>query len=118
MKKHSLLLIFILMFSFVLFGCHSHKYETEVVAPTCEEAGYTIYTCECGKTYTADEVPATGHHYETEVVAPTCEEAGYTVYTCECGDTYNADEVPAIGHKYETEVVEPTCTEEGYTVYT
>ena len=118
MKKHSLLLIFILMFSFVLFGCHSHNYETTVVEPTCEEAGYTIYTCECGKTYNADEVPATGHHYETEVVEPTCEEAGYTVYTCACGDTYNADEVPATGHNYETEVVEPTCTEEGYTVYT
>ena len=42
---------------------HVHSYEAAVTAPTCEEAGYTTYTCACGDTYTADEVDALGHVY-------------------------------------------------------
>ena len=38
-----------------------HDYFTEVTAPTCTKGGYTTYTCACGKTYTADNTPATGH---------------------------------------------------------
>ena len=42
---------------------HEHAHEAVVTAPTCTEAGYTTYTCECGDTYVADEVPATGHTF-------------------------------------------------------
>ena len=42
---------------------HVHNYEAVVTAPTCEAAGYTTYTCECGDTYTGDETAATGHLY-------------------------------------------------------
>ena len=38
-----------------------HDYIPEVVAPTCTRGGYTIYTCACGHSYTADRTPATGH---------------------------------------------------------
>ena len=39
-----------------------HNYDSVVTAPTCAEAGYTIYTCSvCTDTYTADEVAALGH---------------------------------------------------------
>ena len=38
--------------------------ETEVVEPTCTTAGYTIYACTCGFTYTGDEVAALGHKDE------------------------------------------------------
>ena len=79
---------------------HEHDYEKVVTAPTCTEAGYTTYTCDCGDTYVADEVAALGHDYEAVVTAPTCTEAGYTTYTCDCGDTYVADEVAALGHDY------------------
>ncbi len=43
---------------------HSHSHTSVVTAPTCTEKGYTTYTCECGDTYTADEVAALGHKYE------------------------------------------------------
>ena len=41
-----------------------HDHEEVVTAPTCTAAGYTTYTCACGDTYTADEVPALGHKDE------------------------------------------------------
>ena len=57
-------------------GALGHDYEAVVTAPTCEEAGYTTYTCECGDSYTGDEVAATGHTFiDSE---------------CECGADYVA----------------------------
>ena len=39
----------------------AHNYESEVIAPTKSEDGYTKFTCtECGKSYTQDPVPALG----------------------------------------------------------
>ena len=33
-----------------------HSYEaSETVAPTCEGEGHTVYTCECGGTYTVTD---------------------------------------------------------------
>ena len=34
-----------------------------MTAPTCTEGGFTTYTCECGESYIADEVPALGHEW-------------------------------------------------------
>ena len=42
---------------------HKHEYSSKVTAPTCTAGGYTTYTCECGHSYTANEVPANGHDY-------------------------------------------------------
>ena len=42
---------------------HEHSYEAVVTEPTCTEAGYTTYTCECGDSYIADETAALGHDY-------------------------------------------------------
>ena len=69
---------------------HEHSYEETVIAPDCVHGGYTLYTCQCGDSYTADETEATGlHTYTAEVVAPTTEAEGYTLHTCTvCGDTY------------------------------
>ena len=94
-----------------------HKYEAVVTAPTCTEGGYTTYTCACGDSYIADEVPATGHNYHSyESVAPTCTEPGEMTYTCLiCRDTYT-EEIPTIDHAevYVAEVP-ATCTEPGLT---
>ena len=74
-----------------------HTYESEVVAPTCTAAGYTVYTCTCcGNRYMSDIVDPTGHTYKAVVTAPTCTEGGYTTYTCSvCGERYVDDYTPA-----------------------
>ena len=40
---------------------HTHSYTSSVVAPTCTEQGYTLYTCECGNSYKDTYVAALGH---------------------------------------------------------
>ena len=102
-------------------GQSEHTLEvTTVVAPTCTEQGYTIYTCTaCGEELKADFVPATGHSYEASVVAPTCEKDGYTNHVCSvCGDSYRDNYVDAAGHQYTDTVTAPTCTASGYTTHT
>ncbi len=95
-----------------------HNYGSVVIAPSCDENGYTLYTCSnCGDTYTDTEVEATGHSYDTVVTAPTCFADGYTTYTCSvCGDSYIDDVIPA-SHAYTSEVIAPTCTKVGYVEY-
>ena len=46
---------------------HTHDYDSVVTAPTCTKDGYTTYTCECGDTYTDDEIDALGHSYTNGV---------------------------------------------------
>ena len=41
---------------------HVHSYSRQVVAPTCSEGGYTIFTCSCGESYTGNYTSATGQH--------------------------------------------------------
>ena len=49
-----------------------HNYSSVVTEATCEEGGYTTYTCSCGDTYTGDKTSATGHNY----VEGVCENCG------------------------------------------
>ena len=42
---------------------HGHNYLLTVVNPTCTEAGYLLYECECGESYREAEVPPVGHTY-------------------------------------------------------
>ena len=110
----------ILLWQKLAEGQSEHTLEkTTVVAPTCTEQGYTIYTCTaCGETVKADFVPATGHSYEESVVAPTCEKDGYTNHVCSvCGDSYRDNYVDAAGHQYTLTVTAPTCTAAGYTTH-
>ncbi|MBQ2384568.1 MAG: S-layer homology domain-containing protein, partial [Oscillospiraceae bacterium] len=104
---------------------HEHSYEAVVTAPTCTEGGYTTYTCECGDSYIADEVPALGHTageavYENQVAA-TCTTAGSydsVIYCSVCHVELARETVTinALGHMEEViPAVEPTCTETGLT---
>ena len=95
--------------------------ESAVTAPTCEEAGYTTYTCSgCGDSYVEAGEGALGHDYEGKVTTePTCMKAGVRTYTCknDAGHTYT-EAVAELGHSYEGIVTAPTCEEAGYTTYT
>ncbi len=62
-------------FSGLIFNTHEHELVLkETVAPTCEEDGYTVYTCTaCGReVIEVDEGTATGHNY----VDGVCTECG------------------------------------------
>lgn len=99
---------------------HTHSYTSKVVAPTCTDNGYTLYTCSCGKSYKEDETKATGHTWvKGSTVKATCTDNGYTNYTCSvCGAKGTANETEATGHNWQkVKTVAPTCTKDGYTSY-
>ena len=105
-----------------------HDYKTVVTAPTCEEKGYTTYTCsKCSDSYVADEVAALGHTPAAAVKennkAPTCTEKGSydsVVYCSVCTKELSREkkEVEAKGHDYTSTVTTaPTCSTEGVRTY-
>ena len=51
---------------------HTHSYTNVVTAPTCDEQGYTTYTCSCGDQYVDNETKALGHNY----IGGVCERCG------------------------------------------
>ena len=128
--------------------CKHLNYTTEVHEATCEDNGYTLYSCaDCTYDWEGDYTDPTGHSWDEGVVTkePSCTVKGEKTYTCAtCGktrtealetvdhtwvaatcttDTYcsvckTAQENTAIGHNYEAVVTDPTCTTEGYTTHT
>lgn len=58
---------------------HRHRYVAVVSLPTCTEEGYTVYTCDCGDTYTDDYTAPTGHTVVVDEAVPsTCISTGLT----------------------------------------
>lgn len=100
------------------------SYTTVVTDPTCEEAGYTTYTCACGSdVYTADETAALGHTWgEWEVVEEATEDTvGLKQRLCGvCGEV-EEEEIPMLNHVCKTltlvEEVPATCEENGTKAY-
>ena len=96
---------------------HSHKYNKEIVPPSCLQKGYTTYTCTgCSYSYSDHETDALGHNYNTSITAPTCTKAGNTTYTCSrCKDKYTDNIVAATGHNWTqwTVITSPTTTSYG-----
>ncbi|MBP3592595.1 MAG: hypothetical protein J6K14_08940 [Clostridia bacterium] len=112
------------LYTFEVAEDHEHSYQTTVVAPTCTEQGYTLYTCSCNDSYKDDYQDALGHkddiadnecdvcgepidpnhqHSYTETVTePGCLTGGYTTFTCSCGHTYTGAETNSLGHLNET----------------
>ena len=77
---------------------HIHNYNSVITDPTCTAKGYTTFTCDCGDSYVADYVDATGHDFETTVTAPTCARDGYTTYICACSENYTSNYISATNH--------------------
>ncbi|MBO6263244.1 MAG: hypothetical protein J6N93_03080, partial [Clostridia bacterium] len=100
---------------------HKHDYAKEVIAPTCTEGGYTVYTCSCGDSYTSDYTEETGHNWGEWVVLkkPECDKNGEEVRTC-LNDNKHVEkrEISALGHDYVAKVTAASCTTGGYTTYT
>lgn len=71
-------------------SAHVHSYTASVKAPTCTSGGYTVYTCECKKSYTGDKTSALGHSFSdwTVTVQPTASAEGTKERKCSrCGYT-------------------------------
>ena len=106
----------------------------EVVAPKCEEQGYTIYDCSrCDATENRDVVAALGHKYDQNnadakyLATPATCTAKATYYkSCSCGqfdaeksEKFEYGEIAVDAHDWDEGVyTEPTCTADGYTTYT
>lgn len=94
-----------------------HHYEAQVVQPTCEDFGYTVYTCsDCGRMFIRDYV-APNLHQKSRVVSrreAACEQTGAIIYHCDvCGQDFEEVIAPAREHeptvKPGDEGFEPTC---------
>ncbi len=95
-----------------------HTLKETSISPTCEDEGYTRYTCSCSYTYKTDFKAPTGHKLTSYISASTCASGGYTTYSCSCGYSYTSDSVPPLSHDFEQVGVEATCTSAGYMQYT
>ena len=63
-----------------------HNHIPTVIDPTCEQQGYTRYTCACGDTYIEESsyVPALGHAWaETARQEPTSKTVVVITSTCQ-----------------------------------
>jgi len=100
----------------------AHEYTAVVTEPTCTEAGYTTYTCECGDSYIADEVEKLGHdEVVDEGYAATCTKPGLTDGShCDRCDTVlvKQEEIPALDHNVVLKESEAaTCELNGFEYY-
>ena len=84
---------------------HVHNYTSEVIKPTCEDEGYTGYTCACGDVYIDSIVDALGHTIvKDKAILATCEENGLTEgsHCSVCNKILVAQEVVvSTGHDYD-----------------
>ena len=104
---------------------HSHSYSSKVVAPTCTEGGYTVYTCSCGSSYTDNKTSATGHSWSAWVTTkePTESATGTAERKCSvCGtkESKTLDKLPeSHKHSYSSKVTTAaTCTADGVKTFT
>ena len=120
MKKKIIVVIFAAVFccslAAGLTACkkisHEHTYETEVVAPTCTEQGYTLHTCKgCGDSYKDTYVSALGHSYGE----PSWDwSEDYTNATATFTCTNDSEHVDTLTATVTDEVTTPaTCTTDG-----
>lgn len=101
---------------------HEHSYTSAETAPTCQEEGYTTYTCSiCGDSYTDNYVSPAGHSWGKwfEADPPTCTDSGIKRSNCQnCKSAYITTKTSPLGHNYQSSITEPTCTSQGYTTET
>ena len=50
---------------------HQHSYTQTITEPTCTDMGYTTHTCDCGDSFTDNQIEPLGHSYVVTSVAPT-----------------------------------------------
>lgn len=99
----------------------AHDYETRVVAPKCDEDGYTESVCKvCNDTKRTDIVPTTGHSFGAWeiVVEPTDSQAGEMRRLCSLCTLAETKTIDPHTHSFEVVPAKAaTCTEDGWEAY-
>lgn len=103
---------------------HVHEYTAEVTKPTCEERGYTRYTCACGDSYVDKYTDSLGHKWSDwkTVTEPTQLAAGKAQRVCSRCHTLEERTLDKLiqehTHSYQSTVTEePTCAAQGTRTY-
>lgn len=92
-----------------------HSYDSVVTEPTCENGGYTTYTCgACGDVVVADEVDALGHDWVDEgdvTVCSICGESQAVETTEESSEAISEETSAETVEETSDESSESTCDE-------
>lgn len=119
MKKKMMFIPFLFVIIACLVSCsyHIHHYTETIVAPTCVEDGYSLFTCECGVSFKSRIVTKVGHTIVVDEGYPCdCTNDGLSdgSHCSVCGEVIEKQEVIPHGHDWEYDVLKPaTCEEEG-----
>lgn len=86
---------------------HVHSYGKVVVKATCTKAGYTTYSCACGKQYTSDYTDKLGHKWSswTTVKEATTNSEGKQQRTCSRCNKTESKTIDKIKGKYDVPAV-------------
>lgn len=94
-----------------------HDYEKTIVAPTCEEGGFTLYRCRyCGDLAEGDFTQSLGHDYGQwqTVKTPSCTSEGKEISYCSrCGRHITRVTAKAEHDYVLASISEPTCSQDG-----
>lgn len=83
---------------------HEHSFVKSVIAPKCEEKGYTLYKCaKCNESYTENYVDALGHNYK--FVSADNSELTYKCSDCDSTVIKTKSELPIFIDYINTKVV-------------
>lgn len=83
---------------------HEHSFVKSVIAPKCEEKGYTLYKCaKCNESYTENYIDALGHNYK--FVSADNSELTYKCSDCDSTVTKTKRELPIFIDYVNTKVV-------------
>lgn len=83
---------------------HEHSFVKSVIAPKCEEKGYTLYKCaKCNESYTENYVDALGHNYK--FVSADNSKLTYKCSDCDSTVTKTKSELPIFIDYVNTKVV-------------
>ena len=102
-------------------GLKPHSYESEIIEPTYDSRGFTLYTClGCGDSYEDNFVPMLDHTHilVTGGISPSCTEWGVIVTSCELCSFNFTEKIEPTGHSYTERVFPPSMEAGGYSEHT
>ncbi len=83
---------------------HEHSFVKSIIAPKCEEKGYTLYKCaKCNESYTENYIDALGHNYK--FVSADNSKLTYKCSDCDSTVTKAKSELPIFIDYVNTKVV-------------